>query len=243
MGREGGEKKTCYSGHELSHTCLVPRGHASLLRNKRACDAVYSQKCSIFLKWLCSPGNTRWQCRSSPQVVCFPQEQPGTQSPSRITLVFSSVDFIWHQPTQRQLWETARWGGEELGLGSSLLPQDQSQDGQSSSRTTTYILVSLVALSQGYQGPHRVTAFQCPLKVEGATVHSAHGSVAGKRQAPEMASGSHSRQEAPHPHHSPGGWESPFPRAGRAGILGTALAWAWGWKGSAGQLWSELQSP
>ena len=93
------------------------------------------------------------------------------------------------------------------------------------------------------RGPHRVTAFQCPLKVEGATVHSAHGLVAGKRQALEMARGSHSQQEAPHPHHSPGGWESPFPRAGRAGILGTALAWAWGWKGSAGQLWSELQSP
>lgn len=59
----------------------------------------------------------------------------------------------------------------------------------------------------------------------------------------EMASRSHSRPEAPHPHHSRGGWESPFPRTGRAGILGTALAWAWGWKGSAAQLWSEPQSP
>ena len=52
--------------------------------------------------------NVAWAplwCGSSPQMVW---EQPGTRSPSGITLVLSSVTFIWHQPTQRQLWETAR---------------------------------------------------------------------------------------------------------------------------------------
>lgn len=105
MGREGGEEKDVILAMSLATPAWLPSDHSSLLRNKRVRDAVYSQECSIFLRWLCSPGNTRWQCGSSPQMVW---EQPGTQSPSRITLVFSSVTFIWHQLTQRQLWETAR---------------------------------------------------------------------------------------------------------------------------------------
>lgn len=44
-------------------------------------------------------------------------------------------------------------------------------------------------------------------------------------------------QEHPHSTHSPEGWETADSWTGRAGILGVALAWAWGGVVGAGQLW------
>lgn len=50
-------------------------------------------------------------------------------------------------------------------------------------------------------------------------------------------------QEPPTPAHLPGGGEMAAAWTGRAGILGEALAWAWGGAGSTGQLWPGPQEP
>lgn len=131
--------------------------------------------------------------------------------------------------------ETARWpGGRRVGLKSTELLQDLNHDFHQQLKGPPQTSWSPHSATEGSPKSGELVAYGSPSKGSGGSKCAGSPQHSDRQEAsawkwPQEVTVS---QEHPCPAHSPEGWET-----GRTGILGAALAWAWGQVGSTGQLW------